>query len=173
MAGSERAPETTLYDLLGVAPTATADEIGAAYRASVRLHHPDVSLAPDAEATMVKLNEAFAVLRDPQRRAVYDLTLRPPAVDVEPFAAAGFPVEAAFARRPSRSRFSFAEDWARGTVPGFARAEHRRQSAARDLRTYWRNETNARPLGFAEKLGVMLVLPVFLAIVFLLGRLLH
>ncbi len=61
------------YAILGVAPTATPEEIRAAYRRLVRDHHPDLHPErPDAHAQMQALNEAYEVLSDPQRRAQYE-----------------------------------------------------------------------------------------------------
>jgi hypothetical protein len=59
---------------LGVSPTASADEIRDAYRRLARQCHPD---APGGSAArMAAVNEAFRVLRDPGRRALYDTSLR-------------------------------------------------------------------------------------------------
>lgn len=67
------------YKILGVAKTATADEIKKAYRKLARKYHPDVSKEPDAQARMRELNEAQAVLSDPEKRAAYDtLGQQPP-----------------------------------------------------------------------------------------------
>jgi curved DNA-binding protein len=60
------------YATLGVAREATADEIKKAFRKLARKYHPDVSKLPDAEARMKEVNEAFAVLSDPEKRAAYD-----------------------------------------------------------------------------------------------------
>ena len=60
------------YKILGVAKTASADEIKKAFRKLVRKYHPDVSQEADASARMVELNEANAVLSDPEKRAAYD-----------------------------------------------------------------------------------------------------
>jgi curved DNA-binding protein len=68
------------YKTLGLARTASADEIKKAYRKLVRKHHPDVSKAADATERMVELNEANAVLSDPEKRQAYDsLGQEPPA----------------------------------------------------------------------------------------------
>lgn len=60
------------YSILQVAPAAEPAVIEAAYRQLARLYHPDFNPAPDAPARMKAFNEAFAVLRDPDRRARYD-----------------------------------------------------------------------------------------------------
>lgn len=60
------------YQTLGVARDATADEIRKAFRKLARKYHPDVSKEADAEARMQEINEANAVLSDPEKRAAYD-----------------------------------------------------------------------------------------------------
>jgi curved DNA-binding protein len=60
------------YELLGVNRDASADEIKKAYRKLARKYHPDISKEKDAESRMKKLNEAFAVLSDVEKRAAYD-----------------------------------------------------------------------------------------------------
>lgn len=60
------------YKTLGVPKTATADEIKKAFRKGARKHHPDVSKAADANVRMAELNEAYAVLSDPEKRVAYD-----------------------------------------------------------------------------------------------------
>ena len=60
------------YKVLGVAKTATAEDIKKAFRKLARKYHPDVSKEADASARMSELNEANAVLSDPEKRAAYD-----------------------------------------------------------------------------------------------------
>jgi curved DNA-binding protein len=60
------------YQTLGVAREVPADEIRKAFRKLARKYHPDVSKEPDAEARMKEVNEAYAVLSDPEKRAAYD-----------------------------------------------------------------------------------------------------
>lgn len=60
------------YQMLGVAKDASAEDIKKAFRKLARKYHPDVSKEPDAEARMQEINEANAVLSDPEKRALYD-----------------------------------------------------------------------------------------------------
>ncbi|KAG1673275.1 hypothetical protein FOA52_002555 [Chlamydomonas sp. UWO 241] len=60
------------YDLLGVARGATTKEIKQAYRMKARKFHPDVNKEPNAEETFKKIGEAYEVLSDDNKKAVYD-----------------------------------------------------------------------------------------------------
>lgn len=60
------------YEILGVPRGATQDDIKHAYRKLARKFHPDVSKDADAEARFKELGEAYAVLKDPEKRAAYD-----------------------------------------------------------------------------------------------------
>lgn len=60
------------YDLLGVSPDATEEEITRAYREQAAKWHPDVSDDPDAEQRFKQLQAAKEVLTDDQKRAAYD-----------------------------------------------------------------------------------------------------
>ena len=60
------------YVLLGVARDATEADIKKAYRKLAMEFHPDRNGAPEAEAKFKEITEAYEVLRDPQKRAVYD-----------------------------------------------------------------------------------------------------
>lgn len=59
------------YAVLGVAPTATAEEITAAYHRLIRELHPDTRAKPDT-ARLTEVVNAYRVLRDPERRAAHD-----------------------------------------------------------------------------------------------------
>ncbi len=60
------------YATLGVARTASRDDIKRAYRKLARKYHPDVSKEPDAETRFKEVAEAHEVLHDPEKRAAYD-----------------------------------------------------------------------------------------------------
>jgi curved DNA-binding protein len=60
------------YKIMGVERDATQDDIKRAYRKLARKYHPDVSKEEDAEARFKEVGEAYAVLRDPEKRASYD-----------------------------------------------------------------------------------------------------
>ncbi len=67
------------YEEFGLSPSATAEQIHAAYRRIVRLLHPDRLQDPElrrlAECQMKRLNAVYAVLSDPAKRKAYDLSL--------------------------------------------------------------------------------------------------
>ena len=64
------------YAVLGVTPTASRDEIRAAFRRLARRYHPDVNLSGEDDAaaneSMRRLIGAYEVLNDPRRRMAYD-----------------------------------------------------------------------------------------------------
>jgi molecular chaperone DnaJ len=60
------------YALLGCSRTATETEIKKAYRKLAMEYHPDRNSAPEAEARFKEITEAYEVLRDPEKRALYD-----------------------------------------------------------------------------------------------------
>ncbi len=60
------------YQTLGVSREASPEEIKKAYRKLAMKHHPDVATEPDAGEKFKQINEAYEVLQDPQKRAVYD-----------------------------------------------------------------------------------------------------
>ena len=80
------------YDELGLAPSASVEEIRQAYKTLARLLHPDhqrdANLRKMAEVQMTRLNEVLTVLTDPAQRERYDASLRTivalPQVDEAP-----------------------------------------------------------------------------------------
>ncbi len=87
----------THYDVLGIHPDASHDVVRRAYRARAREVHPDhVGSDSGAGAAMARLNEAWAVLSDPARRAHYDHVVAP---SLRPEAPAGATVPRPVTRR--------------------------------------------------------------------------
>lgn len=66
----------TLYEVLGVSPDATAEEIRKAYRRLAREWHPDNNSSLDATRRMAEINAAYEALSDPEKREAYDAQLR-------------------------------------------------------------------------------------------------
>ena len=74
------------YAILEVSSIATATEIKKSYRRLARLHHPDLN-QNGRDIQIKRLNEAYEVLRDPKKRAVYDAQRRELQKQAEALAA--------------------------------------------------------------------------------------
>ena len=88
----------TFYDVLFVSPRADREHIAVVYRHQAKRFHPDRDPAPEAAVRMTELNEAWATLGDPVKRAQYDVSvglrrrqpaLPPPGGDGRPTRAGG------------------------------------------------------------------------------------
>ncbi|EXX87966.1 molecular chaperone DnaJ [Paenibacillus darwinianus] len=60
------------YEVLGVGKDASAEDVKKAYRKLARQYHPDVNKATDAEDKFKEVKEAYDILSDDQKRAIYD-----------------------------------------------------------------------------------------------------
>lgn len=60
------------YKIMGLDRDATQDQIKRAYRKLARKYHPDVSKEPGAQQKFQEMQEAYEVLKDPEKRAAYD-----------------------------------------------------------------------------------------------------
>ncbi len=99
------------YAILEVPSSATAAEIKKSYRRLARLHHPDLN--QNARDTHIKrLNEAYEVLRDPNKRAVYDAQRRELQKQAEALAA--------FKHRQQQMKREPEMTWVEGII-GFVR----------------------------------------------------
>jgi hypothetical protein len=77
------------YQVLGISSSASAEQIKAAYRELVKRHHPDLfdTAKAKAQATekLRQINEAYAVLGNPERRRRYDqAAVQPPRTPPRP-----------------------------------------------------------------------------------------
>lgn len=90
----------THYEVLGVSPDAPTSAIRSSYRARARLHHPDRGEGGADGVTMADVNEAYRVLKDPARRALYDRSLATGRATADTVEA---PVDDVTVGRPRRS----------------------------------------------------------------------
>jgi len=111
------------YELLGVPRTADERQVKKAFRTLARELHPDVnSHDPEAEAKFKQAAEAYEVLTDPERRAVYDrygwdgLDSRGSAAGAQGFGSFGDIFEAFFGGDPFGA--GFGRGGGRGAVQG-------------------------------------------------------
>jgi len=63
------------YNILGVSPTASTDDIKRAYRALAMRHHTDRNPNSNAEVRFNAIKKAYELLSDPQKRAEYNYSL--------------------------------------------------------------------------------------------------
>lgn len=108
------------YEVLKVGRTATRQEIARAYRALMRIHHPDVDdggtgTADRGSSGLLEIMEAFAVLGDPGTRAEYDEMLSAPTA--RPSGQQEVPVRRVHAQQPPLLRVTPVL-WERGPRAG-------------------------------------------------------
>jgi curved DNA-binding protein CbpA len=90
VAGMSESDYKTAYEALGVPDTATAEEIKAAYKRLIQDVHPDklpnasTYWKREAEEKTQEVNEAYSVLKDPEKRRKYDKLLAKLREDSKP-----------------------------------------------------------------------------------------
>jgi formylglycine-generating enzyme required for sulfatase activity len=126
------------YEILDLPPSATDEQIKTAYRILVQLHHPDrlrqmsPAVREYAEERLKKINEAYGVLGEPERRARYDTTQRRGQPDLADYAP-GYDEPAEPGRRSRRQRPPTPEETAAQAVyEELAHQEAERNVAARE-----------------------------------------
>lgn len=101
-APEELSTDATYYELLGVAPEASADELERAFRARARSHHPDRASTPSQrsvlEETFARICRARRILTEPERRTSYDEYLQATSVSHAEEAARANEAQAAMAK---------------------------------------------------------------------------
>ncbi len=154
----------TLYDLLGISPSALPHEIHQAYRRHALRLHPDRNQNPTATEEFNKLVEAYKVLSDPKRRQVYDTLLviiqaqqseRVLNIYVTPASGTGKATnpEHAPVKHPAAKKSRFRAKANKTTI----RHAKPRRFHERAGRQHWRRK--AQPESFREKYGgVIMVL---------------
>lgn len=136
------------YQVLGLTPDAAADEIRQAHRRLVRVLHPDRHHEETpaeralAERRMREINEAWATLKDPARRSVYDSTRRGAqrgsngAADGTGFGSEPAPRSTGGQPSARNSSKATSSSW---TGPG--------SSASAGAGAYWRRSGHGQPAG--------------------------
>lgn len=127
------------YQTLGVARTASDEEIKRAYRRLARKYHPDVSQEAQAEEHFKAIAEAYEVLRDPEKRAAYDRLggnwragqefRPPPGWQARSGAASGKPFGGGFGGREFSDFFESLFSHLGGAPTGFGGGFHRTETS--------------------------------------------
>jgi curved DNA-binding protein len=116
------------YKILGVDRSVTADALKSAYRRLARKFHPDVSKEANAEARFKEVQEAYEVLKDPEKRAAYDQLgadwksgeqFRPPPDWGSGYEFSGGPRASGRSRGPRRPGGDGAEEFAQADFSEF------------------------------------------------------
>jgi len=63
--------KSNYYEILGVTPSASLDEIRIAFRTLAREVHPDRNPTPSAKERFILLREAYEILSDPEKAQEY------------------------------------------------------------------------------------------------------
>lgn len=159
----------TLYDLLGVSPSATSSEIKRAYLELAKTHHPDVASSSSDDDTFAKISHAYDVLKNPVSRRAYDAVALAPTTSRSSTASprAWRPANANWGRRPGfENSYAFDDDDDETDVDDGSRregasaaherraeAERERSRAKADAARWWKHERAAaerRKRVFAE-----------------------
>ena len=161
----------TLYDVLGVSPSASSSEIKRAYLDLARVYHPDVSSSSPREDddTFAKISHAYDVLKNPVSRRAYDAVALAPTTRRSSVASsrAWSPANANWRRRPGfENSYAFDDEddddgadasgreGASAAHERRAEAERARARAKADAARWWKHERAAaerRRRAFAER----------------------
>lgn len=78
----KRANKRNAYDVLGIEPIATTEEIKTAYKAMVKRYHPDHNESKNAASQFRAVKKAYDILKDEEKKAEYDANILPRAKKV-------------------------------------------------------------------------------------------
>jgi molecular chaperone DnaJ len=120
------------FEILGVSRDANADEVKKAYRKQALKHHPDRNPGDKAaEEKFKELTEAYEVLRDPDKRSLYEqyghAAFEQAAPGAGGFGAGGFPFDLSDALRAFMRDFG---DFGFGDLFGGTRTQSRQARSA-------------------------------------------
>lgn len=73
----------TYYQILRISNTATLDEIASAFRNLAKKYHPDINKSADAQSMFINIFEAYEILRDIDKRRIYDEQITNDKIDFE------------------------------------------------------------------------------------------
>ena len=146
------------YEILDVPPDATPEQIKAAYRILVQLHHPDrlqqsnPGVRQYAEERLKRINEAYTVLSDPAKRAKYDALYAPRKRWAEPeYDAPGEPWPAPTRKRRARQRTAEQTAYESAADEILRQAAEREAEAREAERQRWAAEARERERREAEE----------------------
>ncbi|MCM2277178.1 MAG: J domain-containing protein [Oligoflexia bacterium] len=132
------------YQVLGVAPNATQDEIRAAYRRLAKKFHPDLNPGkPEAERRFKDISRAYELIGDPENRAKFDRAGEAAFGGAEgggPFGAHGGPFYTRTQEGPGGGRYSFSFGRGGGGPEGFPDEDAFIESLLRGFRGPTRGE---------------------------------
>lgn len=114
------------YEILGVPRTASSDEIKKAYRKLAHQYHPDISKDPAGEEKFKEIGEAYATLKDTEKRAAYDELGRHPT-------GQEFKPPPAWASQHGSQGFSFEDIDLSDLFQSFSGSRRQRQRPGHDM----------------------------------------
>lgn len=141
------------YKIMGVDKNASFDEIKQAYHRLARKYHPDISKEPLAESKFKEINEAYEVLKAPQKRAVYNASFKV----VLPYSYAWFAAKKNTLRHTTAQRYAKKKATKRAQFLGRIK-----NKAPTHVRMHTFEESSMKPI---KKILVVLMSLLFLVLV--------
>ena len=108
------------YQILGIQVSASQEEIKKAYRRESRKWHPDVNPGVDVTEKMQDINEAYAILKDEEKRKRYDAEYRRFIVSTPTVNPSDFEVQDENLKSDMESAREYAQQLVKDFVDSFA-----------------------------------------------------